>query len=130
VLTGNASPPIRNFEGNRPRSRSFVVKTDDGGGWILCGEVILNYSIASAPNLDKRFELTIERLANDEVSPYLIQEVAVGDRLELLGPIGGWFVWRKEQTEAIQLVAGGSGIVPLTSMIRSRAPTQSSFLPG
>jgi hypothetical protein len=41
-LTGNVSPPIRNFEGNRPRSRSFVVKTDDGGRWILCGEVILN----------------------------------------------------------------------------------------
>jgi ferredoxin-NADP reductase len=59
-------------------------------------------------------------------SPYLTQEVAVGDRLELRGPIGGWFVWRKEQTEPIQLVAGGSGIVPLTSMIRSRASTGST----
>src|SRR5580692_12001216 len=74
---------------------------------------VRSYSIASAPNLDKRFELTIERLANDEVSPYLTQEVAVGDRLELRGPIGGWSVWRKEQTEPIQLVAGGFGIVPL-----------------
>jgi ferredoxin-NADP reductase len=88
--------------------------------------VVRSYSIASAPNLDKRFELTIERLANGEVSPYLTQEVAVGDRLELRGPIGGWFVWRKEQTEPIQLVAGGSGIVPLTSMIRSRASTGST----
>jgi ferredoxin-NADP reductase len=87
---------------------------------------VRSYSIASAPNLDKRFELTIERLANGEVSPYLTQEVAVGDRLELRGPIGGWFVWRKEQTEPIQLVAGGSGIVPLTSMIRSRASTGST----
>jgi ferredoxin-NADP reductase len=88
--------------------------------------VVRSYSIASAPNLDKRFELTIERLANGEVSPYLTQEVAVGDRLELRGPIGGWFVWRKEQTEPIQLVAGASGIVPLTSMIRSRASTGST----
>jgi ferredoxin-NADP reductase len=87
---------------------------------------VRSYSIASAPNLDKRFELTIERLANGEVSPYLTQEVAVGDRLELRGPIGGWSVWRKEQTEPIQLVAGGSGIVPLLSMIRSRAAAGST----
>jgi hypothetical protein len=72
------------------------------------------------------FELTIERLGNGEVSPYLTQEVAVGDRLRLCGPIGGWSVWRKEQTEPIQLVAGGSGIVPLMSMIRSRAATGST----
>jgi ferredoxin-NADP reductase len=79
------------------------------------------YSIASAPNSEKRVELTVERLPNGEVSPYLTQEVAVGDRLELRGPIGGWFVWRTEQTEPIQLVAGGSGVVPLMAMIRSRA---------
>ena len=57
---------------------------------------------------------------NGEVSPYLTQEVAVGDDLELRGPIGGWFVWRSDQNEPIQLVAGGSGIVPLMAMIRSR----------
>src|SRR5262249_26321335 len=61
-----------------------------------------------------------------EVSPYLTQEVAVGDRLELRGPIGGWFVWRTEQTEPIQLIAGGSGIVPLMAMIRSRASGDST----
>jgi ferredoxin-NADP reductase len=55
------------------------------------------------------------------VSPYLTQEVIVGDRLELRGPIGGWFVWRSQQTEPVQLVAGGSGIVPLMAIIRSRA---------
>jgi ferredoxin-NADP reductase len=65
--------------------------------------------------------ITVERLPNGAVSPYLTQELAVGDRLELRGPIGGWFVWRAEQTEPIQLVAGGSGIVPLMAMIRSRA---------
>lgn len=81
---------------------------------------VRSYSIASAPN-EKRVEITVERLPDGEVSPYLTQEVAVGDRLELRGPIGGWFVWRTQQTEPIQLIAGGSGIVPLMAMIRSRA---------
>jgi ferredoxin-NADP reductase len=81
---------------------------------------VRSYSIASAPNSYGRVELTVERLPNGEVSPYLTQEVVAGDRLELRGPIGGWFVWRTEQTEPVQLVAGGSGIVPLMAMIRSR----------
>jgi ferredoxin-NADP reductase len=81
---------------------------------------VRSYSIASAPNAEGRVDLTVERLPNGEVSPYLSQELRVGDRLELRGPIGGWFVWRTHQTEPIQLVAGGSGIVPLMSMIRSR----------
>src|SRR5262249_5729119 len=85
-----------------------------------------SYSIASAPNPEKRVEITVERLPDGEVSPYLTQELAVGDRLELRGPLGGWFVWRTEQTEPIQLIAGGSGIVPLMAMIRSRAASGSS----
>src|SRR6201987_3081824 len=87
---------------------------------------VRSYSIASAPNSDGYVELTVERLPNGEVSPYLTQELAVGDRLELRGPSGGWFVWRTEQTEPIQLIAGGSGIVPLMAMIRSRASADSS----
>jgi len=82
---------------------------------------VRSYSIASAPNSERRIELTVERLPNGEVSPYLTQQIAVSDRLELRGPIGGWFVWHAQQTEPIQLVAGGSGIVPLMAMIRSRA---------
>ena len=81
---------------------------------------VRSYSIASAPNSEGRVELTVERLAKGEVSPYLTQELAVGDRLELRGPIGGWFVWRTQQTEPVQLMAAGSGIVPLMAMIRSR----------
>src|ERR1700756_457100 len=87
---------------------------------------VRSYSIASAPSSDGRIEITVERLPNGEVSPYLTQEVMVGDELELRGPIGGWFVWRNDQTEPIQLVAGGSGIVPLMAMIRSRASAGSS----
>jgi ferredoxin-NADP reductase len=87
---------------------------------------VRSYSIASAPNTEKRVEITVERLPDGEVSPYLTQQVAVSDRLELRGPIGGWFVWHTTQTEPIQLIAGGSGIVPLMAMIRSRAAAGST----
>lgn len=86
---------------------------------------VRSYSIASATNSEKQIELTVERLPDGEVSPYLTEELRVGDLLELRGPIGGWFVWRAEQTEPVQLIAGGSGIVPLMSMIRSRAASKS-----
>lgn len=81
---------------------------------------VRSYSIASAPSTDGRIEITVERLQNGEVSPYLTQDLAIGDELEFRGPIGGWFIWRNEQTEPIQLIGGGSGIVPLMAMIRSR----------
>src|SRR6516225_1203819 len=86
---------------------------------------VRSYSIASAPN-QSRVEITVERLPDGEVSPYLTQQVAVSDRLELRGPIGSWFVWRVQQTKPVQLVAGGSGIVPLMSMVRSRASASSA----
>jgi ferredoxin-NADP reductase len=82
---------------------------------------VRSYSIASAPNSEGRVQITVERLPNGEVSPYLTQEVMLGDRLDLRGPVGGWFVWRTQQTEAVQLIAGGAGIVPLMAMLRSRA---------
>jgi ferredoxin-NADP reductase len=87
---------------------------------------VRSYSIASAPNPQRRIELTIERLPNGEVSPYLTQVIAISDRLELRGPVGGWFVWRTQQTEPIQLIAGGSGIVPLMAMLRSRVSAGSA----
>jgi len=87
---------------------------------------VRSYSIASAPNSERRVQLTVERLSDGEVSPYLTQELAVGDRVELRGPIGGWFVWRTQQTEPIQLIAGGSGIVPLMAMVCSRAAAGST----
>jgi len=87
---------------------------------------VRSYSIASAANAEKRIQLTVERIPDGEVSPFLTKELRVGDLLELRGPIGGWFVWRAEQTEPVQLVAGGSGIVPLMAMIRARAAAQST----
>src|SRR6266508_3352962 len=78
-----------------------------------------SYSIASAPD-GTRVELTVERLANGEVSPYLTDVLQPGDPLELRGPIGGWFVWRPEEQAPTLLTGGGSGVVPLMAMIRTR----------
>jgi ferredoxin-NADP reductase len=83
------------------------------------------YSIASGPG-QPPVELTVEVDPDGEVSPYLARDVAVGEQLELRGPLGGWFVWRPAQTEPVQLIAGGSGLVPLMSMLRSRTAAQSS----
>ena len=80
-----------------------------------------SYSIASPPE-DTRLALTVERLDDGEVSPYLVGELRVGDMLELRGPIGGFFVWEAGGDEhPLLLVAGGSGVVPLMAMLRHRA---------
>jgi ferredoxin-NADP reductase len=78
-----------------------------------------SYSIASAPG-GSRLELTVQRLPDGEVSPYLTEELRAGDPLELRGPIGGWFVWRPEAQEPVLLIGGGSGVVPLMAMVRTR----------
>jgi ferredoxin-NADP reductase len=83
-------------------------------------QVQRSYSIASPPE-DPRVILTVERLEDGEVSPYLVGEVRTGDKVELRGPIGGYFVWRAGEDRPLLLVAGGSGIVPLMAMIRHHA---------
>ncbi|HEY1572866.1 MAG TPA: ferredoxin reductase [Pseudonocardiaceae bacterium] len=81
---------------------------------------VRSYSLASTES-GERIEITVEQVEDGEVSPYLAEVIDVGDLVEVRGPVGGWFVWRPEQTEPVQLVAGGSGIVPLMAMIRARA---------
>jgi ferredoxin-NADP reductase len=76
------------------------------------------YSIASAPG--EPAAITVERLDDGEVSPYLTEELRVGDEIELRGPVGGYFVWDPEEGGPLLLVAGGSGIVPLRAMLRHR----------
>ena len=79
-----------------------------------------SYSIASAPGAEL-LELAIERLDDGEVSPYFHDVAEPGDAIELLGPIGGHFVWRPDDAGPLLLVAGGSGVVPLLAMLRQRA---------
>src|SRR6266542_3933563 len=84
-----------------------------------------SYSIASAPD-GTRVELTVQRLDDGEVSPYLTQVLRPGDPLELRGPVGGWFVWPPGETDPVLLLAGGSGMVPLMAMVRTRIAHGSS----
>jgi ferredoxin-NADP reductase len=115
-----------------PRARTLVLDVPDWPGHRAGQHVDVrltaedgyqaqrSYSIASAPE-ETRIALTVERLDGGEVSPYLTDVLRIGDRLELRGPIGGYFVWDVGILGPLFLVAGGSGIVPLMAMLRHRA---------
>ena len=79
-----------------------------------------SYSIASPPE-DELLSLTVERVDNGEVSPYLVDDLRIGDQFELRGPIGGYFVWTVATRGPLWLIAAGSGIAPLMAMLRHRA---------
>ena len=79
-----------------------------------------SYSIASEPERRGEIDLTVERISDGEVSPYLHDVLRVGDQLEVRGPIGGYFVWTAALGGPLLLIGGGSGVVPLMSMIRHR----------
>jgi ferredoxin-NADP reductase len=80
-----------------------------------------SYSVASEPERTGEIDITVERIADGEVSPFLDDTVVVGDRFEVRGPIGGYFVWDRSVGGPLLLVAGGSGVVPLMAMLRHRA---------
>lgn len=83
-------------------------------------QAVRSYSIASV-GTGEQVELAIERLPDGEVSPFLVDELEIGDSVEFRGPLGGWFVWRAKQTQPVQLIAGGSGVVPLIAMARAHS---------
>jgi ferredoxin-NADP reductase len=83
-----------------------------------------SYSVGSGPG--ELLAVTVERLEDGEVSPYLVDEAREGDAFEVRGPIGGYFVWEPDDPAPVLLVAGGSGVVPLMSMARARARDRSS----
>lgn len=84
-----------------------------------------SYSIASAPE-DPQLVLTVARVDDGEVSPYLVDELAPGDQLEVRGPIGGYFAWEDRMIGPVLLVGGGSGVVPLRSMLRHHVASHSA----
>jgi ferredoxin-NADP reductase len=114
-----------------PRTRTLVLDVPDWPGHRAGQHVDVrltaedgyqaerSYSIASAPE-DSRLSLTVEELKDGEVSPYLSEELRSGDKLELRGPIGGYFLWDVSLGGPLLLIAGGSGIVPLMAMLRHR----------
>jgi ferredoxin-NADP reductase len=120
-----------------PRVRSIVLEPPDWPGHRAGQHVDVrltaedgyqaqrSYSIASAPE-DEHLVLTVERIDDGEVSPYLAEELRPGDELELRGPVGGYFVWEEALGGPLLLLAGGSGIVPLRAMLRHRAAVESA----
>jgi ferredoxin-NADP reductase len=112
---------VKGWGGHRPGQHVDIRLTAEDGY-----QAQRSYSIASAPGGDGRIDLTVERVAGGEVSPFLHDEVVVGDRFEMRGPIGGYFVWDGIAPDPLLLVAGGSGVVPLMAMIRHRAQVGSN----
>lgn len=113
---------VPHWNGHRPGQHVDVRLTAEDGY-----QAERSYSIASAPQPEPRVTLTVERIDDGEVSPYLTSELRVGDQLELRGPIGGYFVWEEQMGGPLLLIAGGSGIVPLMAMIRSWAALGSTI---
>jgi ferredoxin-NADP reductase len=121
-----------------PRVRSVVMNVPDWPGHLAGQHVDVrltaddgyqtqrSYSIASPPDINNRIAVTVERIDDGEVSPFLTGEVQVGDKLEFRGPIGGYFVWDVAVGGPLLLVAGGSGICPLMAMLRHRAAQESA----
>lgn len=87
-------------------------------------QALRSYSIA-APTMDERVTITVELVSDGEVSPFLIDEVEIGDHIELRGPIGGYFVWDSASHQPLLLIGGGSGVVPLMAMLRAHHTTGS-----
>jgi ferredoxin-NADP reductase len=107
--------PLVNWPGHKAGQHVDLRLTADDGY-----QAQRSYSIASPPE-DGELTLTIERIDDGEVSPYLVEDMQPGDALELRGPIGGWFTWEVGDGGPLLLVGGGSGLVPLMAMLRHRA---------
>ena len=117
------TPTVRSFTlglpawgGHRPGQHVDLRLTAEDGY-----SVERSYSIASEPERANEVDITVERIEGGEVSPFLHEVVVPGDRLEVRGPIGGYFVWDTGLGGPVLLVAGGSGVVPLMAMARHRA---------
>lgn len=109
------------WPGHRPGQHLDVRLTAEDGY-----QAVRSYSIATAED-GERLAITVELLEDGEVSPYLVEEVMPGDRFEVLGPIGGHFVWDEEAGGPLLLIAGGSGVVPLMAMLRHRRAAGSAI---
>lgn len=91
-------------------------------------QAVRSYSLGSYGK-DSTIELAVDEVGDGEVSPYLVRDVRAGDQLEVKGPLGGYFVWRPGESSPVQLIAGGSGVVPLVSIARSRTAAAASDAP-
>lgn len=128
---------VEEIQRETPTVKSLTLRLPDGAPRVRAGQhydlrlvapdgyqAQRSYSVASPPERQGVIELTVERLEDGEVSTYLHDILVAGDRIEVRGPIGGYFVWDADRaTMPLLLVAGGSGVVPLMSILRHRAAT-------
>ena len=136
ILPASPPPPVGRWQqatvvgirSETARARTLRLRPDEPMVYLPGQHVVIrltapdgytasrSYSVASAPDGSEEIELTVERLEGGEVSGYLHEEVIIGDQLEVRGPIGQWFVW--DGGVPALLIGGGSGVVPLMSMLR------------
>ena len=88
-------------------------------------QAVRSYSLAASGS-GAEIEIAVERLPDGEVSPFLVDDIEYGDEVELRGPLGRWFLWRPDQSPPVQLIAGGSGVVPLVAMLRAHSDAPST----
>lgn len=123
-LTPNASLitlDVPTWPGNDGGQHIDVRLTAEGGY-----QATRSYSLASV-GPSTRLQLAVDRVHNGEVSPYLVDELRAGDQLEIQGPLGGWFVWKPDSDpRPVQLIAGGSGVVPCIGMLRAHTAAASA----
>jgi ferredoxin-NADP reductase len=124
---------VRAVHDETPTARTLVLEVPGWPGHVAGQHVDIrltapdgysatrSYSVASGAGPSARVEVTVDRVPDGEVSPFLTQLLPVGGAVELRGPLGGWFVWRPDGPTPVQLVGGGSGVVPLMSMLRTHA---------
>jgi ferredoxin-NADP reductase len=113
--TKSISFEVKAWPGHLAGQHVDIRLTADGGY-----QAQRSYSVASPAGRAREVELTVERISDGEVSPFLIDELRAGDSIELRGPIGGYFTWDPSIASPLMLIAGGSGVVPLMSMVRTR----------
>lgn len=127
---------VAGFSDENPRVRSIVLSSPGWPGHLAGQHIDLrltaedgyqaqrSYSIATPTDADK-LTVTVELIEDGEVSPYLVQALDIGDQIEIRGPIGGYFVWEPGLGGPVQLIGGGTGVVPLMAMLRERTKQDS-----
>ena len=129
---------VANLRTETPAAKTIVFDVPDWPGHLAGQHIDLrltaedgyvaqrSFSLASPAGDSTTIEITVQYVAEGEVSPFLLEELRIGDQLELRGPIGGYFVWAPPGTRPLMLIGGGSGVVPLMAMLRTRRTARDS----
>ena len=115
---------VEDWPGNEAGQHVDIRLTAPDGYQAVRSYSLANVGFGAGSNDRPELELVVDRLPDGEVSPFLVDELEVGDTVELRGPLGRWFVWTPQQARPVQLIAGGSGVVPFVAMARAHAEAE------